>query len=78
MRLLGIALVSQYILDWYHHSAKVDEYWQPSRYHSHGGIDYDIHNPYTDAFNEMMVHNWVGKTGYAGLAPDGKTPMKVL
>lgn len=66
------------MLDYYHGSAKVTEFWQPARYQYHGGIDYDIHNPYTDSFNQMMVTNWMAKGGSGSLSPDGKTQMKVL
>jgi len=51
LRLLLIAVVSSVGLDYYHHSDKVSEYWQPARYNFQSGIDYDIHNPYTDGFN---------------------------
>lgn len=78
IRLWVIAMGSQYILDWYHHSARVTEFWQPARYHHSAGIDIDIHNPYTDGFNNMLVHNWLGKGQYPGFSPDGETNMAVV
>jgi len=51
VRLFSIALLSQYLLDRYHATDNVSEFWQPSRFHVATGIDYDIHNPYTDGFN---------------------------
>ena len=77
-RLWVIAIVSQYLLDYYHGSAKVSEFWQPARYMTSSGIDYDIHNPNTDGFNQMMVTNWMAKGGVGAMSPDGKTQMKVL
>jgi hypothetical protein len=57
-RLFIICYASQYILDYYHgSSAYVSEFWQPARFHYQTGIDYDVHEPFTDAFNKMMVYN---------------------
>jgi len=56
----------------------MSELWQPARYQYHTGIDYDIHNPYTDAFNNMMVRNWVGTAGIGATSPNQKDYMKVL
>jgi len=64
-------MISQYALDWYHAADKVDEYWQPARFHASSGIDYDIHNPYTDGFNNSMIRNWMAKGGFPALHPDG-------
>ena len=47
-----ICYLSQFALDYYHSANYVSEFWQPARYMYHGGIDYDIHDPYTDAFNK--------------------------
>lgn len=80
-RLYGIAILSQYILDYYHNTAKVSEFWQPARYQYQSGIDYDIHNPYTDGFNKEMVHNWRGDGGFQALHPmasKGKSTITVL
>ena len=81
LRLYAIAMVSQYLLDYYHGSDKVSEFWQPARFHYQSGIDYDIHNPYTDGFNQVMVHNWKAKGGMQALNPrgaDGKKEITVL
>lgn len=52
VRLFLICYLSQFILDHYHgSSAYVSEFWQPARYHYQGGLDYDVHEPFTDAFN---------------------------
>ena len=69
LRLYLIAIVSQYLLDYYHHSSKVSEYWQPARFHYHSGLDYDIHNPYTDGFNNLLVHSYVAQQTMPGLHP---------
>jgi len=78
VRLYVIAMLSQYILDYYHHSDKVSEFWQPARYHYSSGIDYDIHNPYTDGFNQMMVTNWMAKGGFGAMHPNGRDQIKVV
>lgn len=53
-----IAIVTQYMLDYYHGTAKVSEFWQPARYQYQTGIDYDIHNPFTDGFYKQMAYKW--------------------
>ena len=73
LRLYGIAILSQYFLDYYHNTAKVTEFWQPARYQYQTGIDYDIHNPYTDGFNQAMTHNWRGLGGSAATHPQGQS-----
>lgn len=55
LRLYIIAMTTQYILDWYHNSSRKQEFWQPARYHSALGIDYDVHDPYTSAYDLAMV-----------------------
>jgi solute carrier family 25 oxoglutarate transporter 11 len=77
-RLFVIALASQYLLDWYHATDNVSEFWSPARFHVTTGIDYDIHNPYTDAYNKAMVSSWMGKAGTPPMHPDGKSQIKVL
>ena len=47
VRLYTIALLSQFLLDFYFGSNVMQEFWQPARYKYQGGLDYDIHNPYT-------------------------------
>jgi len=76
LRLYLIAVGSQYLLDYYHGSAKVSEFWQPARFHYQSGIDYDIHNPYTDGFNNYMVHNWKSKENWQAFHPEGGSGKK--
>lgn len=71
LRLYAIAIMSQYALDYYHASDKVSEFWQPARFHYQTGIDYDIHNPYTDGFNKQMVTQWRARGGMQAIHPDG-------
>lgn len=66
------------MLDYYHSSSKVSEFWQPARFQYSTGIDYDIHNPYTDGFNKVMNTNVNAKGGYGFLHPDGKSLIKVI
>lgn len=54
-RLFIIAMASQYILDWYHGANMVSEFWSPARFNYQGILDYDIHAPWTDAFNNHAV-----------------------
>lgn len=77
-RLWVIAYLSQMILDRYHSSSMVSEFWQPARYQYQSGIDYDIHEPYTDGFNRMMTTSWMGKGGFPAITPEGKGQIKVL
>jgi len=70
-----IAYMSQYMLDYYHCHSYVSEFWQPARFHFQSGIDYDIHDPYTDAFNKALVSNYVGKSvGFPTGAVQASTP----
>ena len=78
VRLWLIAYFSQAILDRYHANDYVSEFWQPARFQYQSGIDYDIHNPYTDGFNQMMTTNWMAKGGFGAIHPDGKSQIKVL
>ena len=77
-RLWLISMVSVYFLDWYHSRSKAAEFWQPARYQYTTGIDYDIHDPYTEGFYKQMATNWMAKGGHGGLHPDGKSQIKVL
>jgi len=77
-RLWVIAYFSQMCLDRYHGTDYVSEFWQPARFQYQSGIDYDIHNPYTDGFNHMMTTNWMAKGGFGAIHPDGKSQIKVL
>lgn len=78
LRLFLIAYMSQMLLDRYHAGDYTEEFWQPARFSYGSGIDYDIHNPYTDGYNQMMVRNWMAKGGFPGIHPDGKSSIKVL
>lgn len=78
VRYYAIALLSQYILDYYHAGSYVSEFWQPARFSYATGIDYDVHNPYTDGYNQMMYRNWMAKGGFGALHPDGKSQVKVM
>lgn len=72
-RLWVIAMASQYLLDWYHNADNVSEFWGPARFQAQSGIDYDIHNPYTDGLNQMMLREWMAKGGFGHMHPDGKS-----
>lgn len=78
VRLWVIAYASQLLLDRYHGTYYQSEFWQPARFQYQTGIDYDIHDPYTDGFNRMMTTNWMAKGGFGALHPDGKSNVKVL
>lgn len=78
MRLFLIALLSQYILDYYHAGSYVAEFWQPARFHFPTGIDYDIHDPYTDAFNQHLVASYVGPGGFPAAHPNGKDHINIV
>lgn len=70
LRLFGICMVSQYILDYYYAGKYVTEFWQPARFKAQTGIDYDIHEPYTDGFNLMMNANWSTEHGQEAYSPE--------
>lgn len=53
-----IAYLSQFVLDYYHGANYVTEFWQPARFSFQGGIDYDVHEPFTDGFNKFMSTKW--------------------
>lgn len=57
-RLFMICYLSQFILDRYHHGSNVSEFWQPARFNYHSGLDYDIHEPFTDGFNKFLTSKW--------------------
>ena len=63
LRLFAIALVSQYALDAYYEMNTQPELWVASTYKTAPGIDYDVHNPYTDAFNKLMVRQPIAGLG---------------
>ena len=78
LRLFLICWLSQYVLDYYHAGNYDPEFWQPARFHFQGGIDYDVHAPYTDAFNKYMVSSYVGKGGFSAAHPNGKDQMIII
>jgi len=54
-RMFALCYGAQFVLDYYHAGSYVSEFWQPARYNYQSGLDYDIHDPYTDSFNKWMV-----------------------
>jgi hypothetical protein len=54
-RLVGICLVSQFLLDSYHNGHYKKEYWTPAKFSFQGGIDLDIHDPWTMAFHKGVA-----------------------
>jgi hypothetical protein len=58
VRLFMICYLSQFILDYYHAGNNVSEFWQPARFNYQSGIDYDVHDPFTDGFNKFMTTKW--------------------
>ena len=72
LRLFLVCWLSQYVLDFYHSRNYVKEFWQPARFNYQSGIDYDFHDPYTDAFNKKLVANYYGEGGFAAHSPSGK------
>ena len=59
-------------------ASSLQELWQPARFHFQTGIDYDIHDPYTDAFNKKLVASYVGEAGYAANHPNGKDGLIII
>jgi hypothetical protein len=78
LRLWLIAFISQFMLDRYLGSHKQQELWQPARYYYTSGLDYDIHDPYTDTYNNIMVRNWRAPLGFGAISPDHKHLMTAL
>ena len=70
-------MASQYLLDWYHSTDNVSEFWGPARFNTTTGIDFDLHNPYSDAFAQLMLRDWMAKGGMGAFHPDGKSQIKV-
>lgn len=76
VRLWAICFTSQYLLDYYHGTKNVSEFWQPARFKTQTGIDYDVHEPFTDGFNQFMNSKWSVEQGDAAYNPDFKTKMR--
>lgn len=66
------------MLDYYHGGSYVSEYWQTNKYAWHGGIDYDVHDPYTDGFNKFLTTKWTGSQEPRAFHPDGKSNFVVV
>jgi hypothetical protein len=73
VRLFAICWVSQYLLDYYHGGNNTSEFWQPARFKTQTGIDYDVHEPFTDGFNKMMNSKWSVVQGDPAHHPDYKS-----
>ena len=78
VRLFTICYVSQFLLDWYHGHAMVSEFWQPARFNYQGGLDYDVHEPFSDGFNKFMMTKWSIKESEAAYSPDVKTQLNIV
>lgn len=78
IRLFLICYLSQFLLDYYHAKHYVQEFWQPARFTYHSGIDYDIHEPFTDAFNKQLVASYAGSGGLPAAHPSGKDSMIII
>lgn len=66
------------MLDFYHARHYDQEFWQPARFHYQTGIDYDIHDPFTDAFNKKLVASYVGQGGLPAAHPNGRDGMVIV
>ena len=78
LRLFLICYLSQFLLDYYHANCYDQEFWQPARFHYQAGIDYDVHDPYTDAFNKHLVASYTGEGGIPAAHPSGKEGMMII
>lgn len=78
MRLWMIAMMTQYLMDPYLGGHNMQEFWQPARYLYPGGLDYDIHKPYTDTFNQIMVRQWSTLVDGPHLEPEKGKKMRIL
>jgi hypothetical protein len=56
----------------------VQEFWQPARFNFHTGIDFDIHDPYTDAFHKKVAWQITGDGGLQGAHPSGKGGLMII
>ena len=77
-RMFLICYLSQFFLDWYHGRQMCSEFWQPARFNYQGGIDYDIHEPFSDGFNKFMMSKWYITESEAAYSPDVKTQLKIV
>ena len=44
-----------YLLDYYLEGKNVSEFWSPDKHKVQTGFDYDVHDPFTDGFNQFMI-----------------------
>lgn len=51
----------------------MSEFWQPARFNYQSGLDYDVHDPYTDSFNKWMVQRFLQESEeLPEFMPEGK------
>ena len=77
-RLFTICYVSQFLLDYYHGGAMVSEFWQPARFKYQSGIDYDVHEPFTDGFNKLLVSRFSFSENQAPNMPEGRGNLRTI
>ena len=77
-RLFAICYFSQFFLDWYHGRQMCSEFWQPARFNFQGGLDYDVHEPFSDGFNKFMMSKWSIKESESAYSPDVKTQLNIV
>lgn len=77
-RLFMICYLSQFILDYYHAGQNVSEFWQPARYNYQSGLDYDIHEPFTDGFNKVLTSSWSTPLNVDGMHPNVKGDINIV
>jgi len=78
IRMFAICYLSQFMLDWYHAGSNVSEFWQPARFNYQSGLDYDIHEPYTDGFNKYLTTKWSTEIPAKEYHPDGESGIRVV
>lgn len=77
-RFFLIALVSQYLLDFYRAGNFIQELWTPGSYSKHQSIAFNVYEPFTMAYHKGSVARVVEDSEEtAGFTPDTK-PLKVV
>jgi hypothetical protein len=66
------------VRDFYHGSSQVTEFWQPARFKFQTGLDYDVHEPFTDGFNKFMSTKWSTLDEGDIFTPDGKSDYRAV
>ena len=66
------------MLDKYHHEPNVSEFWSPARFNYHGILDFDVHEPWTDAFYNRSLANFNQTLDTKAFSTDGKTNMTAV